>query len=195
MSAASNIAEFRFATMNAGVMQSRWKSPSTKARSTSRIWRCSALADPSVQAKKRLGPEHWGQVLGTGRGSVQNLAYRSMATKKAICWPFPKPSDGLEPSTPSLLWKAQWVTGVHARAPAAPSPLQITPFRTAATCRQASRVLFLMCPFCVCVVSLNQTTSARSPAAQPYPVETRGPGKSALVWPLLFGVQVSLCGR
>jgi hypothetical protein len=26
--------------------------------------------------------------------------------KKAICWPFVKPSDGLEPSTPSLPWRS-----------------------------------------------------------------------------------------
>jgi hypothetical protein len=63
------------------------------------------VSDPSVQAKKMLGLEHWGQILGTGRGSLKNWSYVTEATKKAICWPFVKPSDGLEPSTPSLPWR------------------------------------------------------------------------------------------
>jgi hypothetical protein len=60
------------------------------------------LSDPCVQAKNSLGLERWGQVLGTGCGALENQWYRGEATKKAICWPFLKPSDGLEPSTPSL---------------------------------------------------------------------------------------------
>ena len=37
------------------------------------------------------------------------------ATKKAICWPFVKPSDGLEPSTPSLPSSAGVGTAGHGR--------------------------------------------------------------------------------
>ena len=46
----------------------------------------------------------WGEILGTGTGCgvLGSPSYRAEATKKAICWPFLKPSDGLEPSTPSL---------------------------------------------------------------------------------------------
>ena len=49
--------------------------------------------------------ECWGQVLGTGCGASRALGVHVEATKKAICWPFVKPSDGLEPSTPSLPWR------------------------------------------------------------------------------------------
>jgi hypothetical protein len=42
----------------------------------------------------RLGDRSWGQVPGVFRAAQGNT--------KAICWPFVKPSDGLEPSTPSL---------------------------------------------------------------------------------------------
>jgi hypothetical protein len=55
-----------------------------------------------VQAKLILGCEPWGQILGTVGRTLKEGAYRFEATKKAICWPFVKPSDGLEPSTPSL---------------------------------------------------------------------------------------------
>ena len=72
------------------------------------------VSDVSVPAKKMPELERWGQVLGTGCGSVATGSYRAKATKKAICWPFVKPSDGLEPSTPSLPWRiraaAMWWT-------------------------------------------------------------------------------------
>jgi hypothetical protein len=57
-----------------------------------------------VQAKLGRLPRCWGQILGTGLGRLRERASRVEATKKAICWPFVKPSDGLEPSTPSLPW-------------------------------------------------------------------------------------------
>jgi hypothetical protein len=48
-------------------------------------------------------------MLGTGlRDRLRDaraMYVRHEATKKAICWPFVKPSDGLEPSTPSLPWR------------------------------------------------------------------------------------------
>jgi len=69
-----------------------------------------------------------------------------------------KPSDGLEPSTPSLPWKSRRVTRVHVRSSAASFLLQIrlsrrTPMRRAASC-----VSFLMCPFCVRVLLTGSTT-------------------------------------
>jgi hypothetical protein len=76
-----------------------------RPQSPSRIRRCSMVCDPPVQAKKMLGLQSWGQVLGTGCGEIVSRSYRLMPTKKAICWPFRKPSDGLEPSTPSLPWR------------------------------------------------------------------------------------------
>jgi hypothetical protein len=61
---------------------------------------CSPI--PLFRPKKLPEFEHWGQVLGTGLRLIETRSYRVEATKKAICWPFVKPSDGLEPSTPSL---------------------------------------------------------------------------------------------
>ena len=53
------------------------------------------------------GRRGWGQVLGTGSGTAGGPAGRVKATKKAICWPFVKPSDGLEPSTPLSMKKGR----------------------------------------------------------------------------------------
>ena len=60
-----------------------------------------------------------------------------------------KPSDGLEPLTPSLPWRIRGVTRVHARPLATQFLLQIGLFQTAEMRRETPRVLFLMCPFCV----------------------------------------------
>jgi hypothetical protein len=60
-----------------------------------------------------------------------------------------EPSDGLEPSTPSLPWRFRGVTRVHARSLKTHLLLQIGPFSSGAMRREASRVSFLMCPFCV----------------------------------------------
>jgi hypothetical protein len=83
------------------------------------------VSDVSVQARKMPESERWGQVLGTGCGSVGTGAYRVKATKNAICWRFAKPSDGLELSTPSLPWRFLGGTRVHARAFAATFSLEI----------------------------------------------------------------------
>jgi hypothetical protein len=60
---------------------------------------------PFVRAKNLIRRRTWGQILGTVCGTVESRSYRFEATRKAICWPFVKPSDGLEPSTPSLPWR------------------------------------------------------------------------------------------
>jgi hypothetical protein len=57
---------------------------------------------PCVQAKVGRLQRCWGQILGTGLGRLRERTSCVEATKKAICWPFLKRSDGLEPSTPSL---------------------------------------------------------------------------------------------
>jgi hypothetical protein len=62
---------------------------------------------------------------------------------------FSKPSDGLEPSTPSLPWRFRRVTRVHARSLATQFLLQIHLIRSTNMRREASRVSFLMSPFCV----------------------------------------------
>jgi hypothetical protein len=54
--------------------------------------------------------------------------------KAGTCRPFIKPSDGLEPSTPSF---------------ATQFFLQIDTNEFSRVRREASRVSFLMCPFCV----------------------------------------------
>ena len=61
--------------------------------------RCSVLIQRSVQARTSTRIQVWGQVSGTA--SRRRLCHSRQQTR-AICWPFRKPSDGLEPSTPSL---------------------------------------------------------------------------------------------
>jgi hypothetical protein len=77
-------------------------------------------------------------------------------------WPFAgtlsKPSDGLEPSTPSLPWRFPGGMGVHARSLATRIVLQTTLFECGEMRRETSRVSFLMCPFCVRHVLPNQAT-------------------------------------
>jgi hypothetical protein len=60
-----------------------------------------------------------------------------------------KPSGGLEPPTPSLPWRFRSVTRVHARSLTTRFLLQIGLVGTLKVLREASRVSFLMCPFCV----------------------------------------------
>ena len=69
--------------------------------------------------------------------------------KAPICGAFAKPSDGLEPSTPSLPWRFGRVKRVHSRSLATHFLLQIERFAAHTMRRQTSRVSFLMCPFCV----------------------------------------------
>src|SRR5207247_7695019 len=78
----------------------------------------------------------------------------------AICRYF-KPSDGLEPSTPSLPWRFSGVTRVHARSLATQFLLQIGMNLTAEMRRETSRVSFLMCPFCVRAPSSELATLRR----------------------------------
>ena len=49
---------------------------------TSYLRRCSVVSDPSVQARKMLGLEPWGQILGTGCRALETWPYRFEATKK-----------------------------------------------------------------------------------------------------------------
>src|SRR5688500_5704040 len=69
--------------------------------------------------------------------------------KALVCRAFAEPSDGLEPSTPSLPWRFPGVTRVHARSLPAQFLLQIGPSDASRMRREASHVSFLMCPFCV----------------------------------------------
>jgi len=64
--------------------------------------RCSMHVNRLLQARTRARFRAWGQVLGTGSRRASVGLAPGEATKKAICWPFVKPSDGLEPSSPSL---------------------------------------------------------------------------------------------
>jgi hypothetical protein len=69
-----------------------------------------------------------------------------------------KPSDGLEPSTPSLPWRFSGDTRVHARSPATQFLLQIGSLEREEMRRETSRVSFLMCPVCVREVLTTSTT-------------------------------------
>jgi hypothetical protein len=71
---------------------------------------------------------------------------------------FFKPSDGLEPSTPSSPWRFPGVTRVHARSLATQFLLQIGMVLPPKMRRETSRVSFLMCPFCVRPRFSNQAT-------------------------------------
>ena len=76
----------------------RWRSPSLSRR-------CSMKSDAFAQAKTAELLQCWGQILGTGCGTRERCSYAIEAIKKPFGWPFVKPSDGLEPSTPSLPWR------------------------------------------------------------------------------------------
>ena len=75
-----------------------------------------------------------------------------------VCRYFLKSSNGLEPSTPSLLWKFWGVTRVHARSLATDFLLLIGLLRSVEMRRETTRVSFLMCPFCVRGMLFKVTT-------------------------------------
>jgi hypothetical protein len=77
------------------------------------------------------------------------MFYTQTTLKYLFAGTLPKPSDGLEPSTPSLPWKFGSVTRVDARSRGTQFRLQMGPIRRLAMRRETSRVSFLMCPFCV----------------------------------------------
>src|SRR4051794_12222330 len=85
--------------------------------STSLSRRCSAkgrrLFKPRIRGALTLGTD-----LGDRLRDARAMGVRRRGNKKAICWPFEKPSDGLEPSTPSLpSWNQVGKRG-HARVTA-----------------------------------------------------------------------------
>ena len=65
---------------------------------------------------------------------------------------------------PSLPWRFSGVTQDHARSFATQFFLQIGSSEASRVRRPASRMSFLMCPFCVRVVSLDETTPCRNGA-------------------------------
>ena len=77
-----------------------------------------------------------------------------------ICREFmSKPSDGLEPSTPSLPWKFWCAKRVHARSPATHFRLQIQVVAIVEMRRERSGVSFLTCPFCVRALMPREATA------------------------------------
>ena len=80
---------------------------------------------------------------------ILELLQTDAKEKAPICGAFAEPSDGLEPSTPSLPWRFGSVTRVHARSLATPFLLQIGLLEAVQMRRETSRMSFLMCPFCV----------------------------------------------
>jgi hypothetical protein len=77
-------------------------------------------------------------------GGHDRLSERERLLDRSCAW---KPSDGLEPSTPSLPWRFGSVARVHARSRATLFRLQIGPSDASRKRRETSRVSFLMCPF------------------------------------------------
>ena len=98
------------------------------------------------------------------RRCVRNVSACSTPRQleRPFCRHFLKPFDGLEPSTPSLPWRFSGVTRDHARSSETQFYLQINNFGWQAVGREASRVSFLMCPFCVRVLSPGEATPAQS---------------------------------
>jgi hypothetical protein len=72
----------------------------------------------------------------------------SSKQKELISRDFVKPSDGLEPSTPSLPSRFRGVMRVHARSLATPFLLQIGSSKASGMRRQASRLSLLMAVLC-----------------------------------------------
>jgi hypothetical protein len=99
--------------------------------------------------------------ISTAHWSSANGPDRKTADLRGFC----KPSDGLEPSTPSLPWRFWGVTCVHARSLATQFLLQMRLVRTLEMRRETSRVSFLMCPFCVRALVPSKTTYVDAPSA------------------------------
>jgi hypothetical protein len=115
-----------------------------------------------------------GTDLGTGRGGSSVGRTRLRQQKRPFAGLLCKPSDGLEPSTPSLPWRFRSVTRVHARSLATHFPLQIGPFAGRLIRRETSRVSFLMCPFCVRVMLPRLTTHASGAVRRHFDVSEPG---------------------
>jgi hypothetical protein len=95
--------------------------------------------------------------------------------KPPIYGAFAEPSDGLEPSTPSLPWRFRGVTRDHARSLATHFRLQIGSFWRRGMRRETSGVSFLMCPFCVRALMPGEATHLYvAPAVVSNPSRTRG---------------------
>jgi hypothetical protein len=73
-----------------------------------------------------------------------------------------KPSDGLEPSTPSLPWRFRGGNGGHGRARVVTFFLQIEPWRRVVSVRECPRVLGLMYPSRTCVLLSARKTENES---------------------------------
>jgi len=112
---------------------------------------CSVRSEPEASIKGAIPTARW---------TVQVLAKQ----KAPICGTFAEPSSGLEPETPSLPWKFESVTRVHARSFATQFLLQIGLMQAENMRREASRVSFLMCPFCVRPVLPDEATQFKQRA-------------------------------
>jgi hypothetical protein len=85
-----------------------------------------------------------------------------------------KPSDGLEPSTPSLPFAP-----VHARSSPTRLLVQIRPISGVGERRETSCGSFPMCPFCVRVLSPGETTRSRLGETG---MPAQGTSSNAVVW-------------
>jgi hypothetical protein len=99
---------------------------------------------------------------------------------------FFKPSDGLEPSTPSLPWRFRDGTGGHGRALAITFFLQIEPSRRVSRARACPRVAKLMYPSRTrAALSVQQTKSfGTSERLDLFLRARRGGGQAASPWGL-----------
>src|SRR5262249_45307625 len=73
-------------------------SPCMRSRYRHRGGSRGGLTDPRSLCSSREDAQ--ARTLGTVAGPSRRGAYAIEATREAICWPFPKPSHGPEPSTP-----------------------------------------------------------------------------------------------
>jgi hypothetical protein len=114
-------------------------------------WGAKSFGTPCPATSASLGcADRASRETGLGDRSVGDAAKvaRSPAKKKAICWPFVKASDGLEPSTLSYHRgsSGQARTCVITRDTVSPGNRR---FWELGLRRETSRVSFLICPFCV----------------------------------------------
>ena len=122
----------------------------------------------------RLG--NYGLILPNFRGGDETFPQRSLRHQDAPTQTTrpaglqalsAKPSDGLEPSTPSLPWRFWGGTRVHARSLATRFSCKSGSNELSEMRRETSRVSFLMCPFCVRALMPNEATCVRAPQQHP----------------------------
>ena len=136
--------ELRFSRRSSSTTRasSRWFASTSSPTRTSNVTAVSRPPSRIASASARSTPQNSPPASGS-------LPRVNAYCKRPISRDFAEPSDGLEPSTPSLPWRFESVTRLHARSLATRFLLQIRLLRAQEMRRKTSRVSILVCPFCV----------------------------------------------